>query len=86
MFAIDAREVGENSRQRSKLTGIVMKGKGNGPSFRPRCRSIAAPGRPMVTRLTRMMGFVEMPQAPCAPGSDSCDEDPESGDSPSVIH
>jgi hypothetical protein len=40
----------------------------------------------MVTRLTRMMGFVEMPQAPCAPGSDSCDGDPESGDSPSVIH
>jgi hypothetical protein len=47
----------------------MSKGKGTGPSFRSRSRSCSAPGRPVMTRLTRTMGFVEISQSPCATGS-----------------
>ena len=47
----------------------MSKGKGNGSSFRIRCRSLVAPDRPVQTRLTRTMGFVEMARSPCMPGS-----------------
>jgi hypothetical protein len=47
----------------------MSKGKGNGSSFRIHCRSFIAPVRPVQTRLTRTMGFVEMSRSPCIPGS-----------------
>jgi hypothetical protein len=59
----------------------MKKGKGTESLLPRRCRSFVAPGRPIVTRLTRTMAFIEVPFAPCAPGSigASGDEDPESG-------
>ena len=67
---IDGSARREEFAQRSKLTGIVMsKGKGNGSLFRIRCRSFVAPDRPVQTRLTRTMGFVEVSRSPCKPGS-----------------
>jgi hypothetical protein len=73
---------------RSKLTGIVMKkGKGTERVFASRCRSRNAPGRPIVTRLTRTMGFMEVSGTPCVPGSiGASDEDPETGDWTSALH
>jgi hypothetical protein len=46
----------------------MSQGNGNGPSFRMRCRSFVAPERPLQTRLTRTMGFVEVSRSPCIPG------------------
>jgi len=46
-----------------------MKGKGSGPSFHVRSRSSMHRGAPMVTRLTRTMGFVEVSQSPGVQGS-----------------
>lgn len=46
-----------------------MKGKGNRPSFHIRSRSSMLRGAPVVTRLTRTMGFVEVSQSPGVPGS-----------------
>ena len=46
-----------------------MKGKGNRPSFHIRSRSSMLRGAPVVTRLTRTMGFVEVSQSPGALGS-----------------
>jgi hypothetical protein len=40
----------------------MNKGKGVELSFRSRGRSFIAPGTPVVTRLTRTMGFMELPQ------------------------
>jgi hypothetical protein len=47
----------------------MSKGKGNGSSFRIRCRSFVAPDRPVQTRLTRTMRFVEVARSPCLSGS-----------------
>ena len=48
-----------------------MKGKGIGLSFHTRtCRSTSLNGRPVLTLLTRTMGFVELSaQLPSVPGS-----------------
>lgn len=51
----------------------MSKGKGIGLSFHPHCRSICAPGRPVLTRLTGMMGFEEL---------NACDLDAPSGAAP----
>ena len=45
------------------------KGKGNRSLFRIRCRNCFAPDRPVQTRLTRTMGFMETSHSPCAPSS-----------------
>src|ERR1041384_415684 len=67
---VDAPARSHDLRQRSKLTGIVtVKGKGNRPSFHTRSRSSTLRGAPVVTRLTRTMGFVEVSQLPGVPGS-----------------
>lgn len=47
----------------------MVKGKGNRPSFHIRSRSSMLRGAPVVTRLTRTMGFVEVSQSPGVPGS-----------------
>ena len=46
-----------------------MKGKGNRPTFHIRSRSSMHRGAPVVTRLTRTMGFVEVSQSSGVPGS-----------------
>jgi len=46
-----------------------MKGKGLGPSFCVRYRSSMLGSRPLMTRLTRTMGFVEMSQGSGVAGS-----------------
>lgn len=46
----------------------MSKGKGTESLFRIRCRSFVAPDRPVQTRLTRTMGFVEVSHSPCTPG------------------
>ena len=68
--AIDVALCEAEFRFRSKLTGNVMrKGKGARVSHHSRCRGVFIAGRPVTTRLTRTMGFVELPPAPCACGS-----------------
>jgi hypothetical protein len=59
----------------------MKKGKGTESLLPRRCRSFMAPGRPVLTRLTRTMAFIEVPFAPCASGSiDASDaDDPEPG-------
>jgi len=77
---VDALFAAQHLRKRSKLTWIVtMKGKGTGPSYHTRSRSSLLGGRPVVTRLTRTMGFVEVSQSPSVPGSMSTpgDDAPE---------
>ena len=54
----------------------MRKGKGAEPSFRPRCRGVAV-RRPVLTRLTRTMGFVELPHSPCASGSIGASDEEE---------
>jgi hypothetical protein len=57
----------------------MRKGKGGESSRGARCRNVFIAGRPVtMTRLTRTMGFVEVPHAPCASGSIDAggDEDP----------
>ena len=67
---IDAAAREAEFRSGSKLTGNVMrKGKGAGSSQRVCRRRVFMAGRPVMTRLTRTMGFVELPHAPCASGS-----------------
>jgi hypothetical protein len=67
---VDAVALTHDLRERSKLTGIVtVKGKGNRPSFHVRSRSSMLRGAPVVTRLTRTMGFVEVSQSPGVLGS-----------------
>jgi hypothetical protein len=65
-----------------------MKGKGYGSSFHLRSRSAVLRGRPVVTRLTRTMGFVEMSQSSGAPGSQgsTAETDPELPDSLPTPH
>jgi hypothetical protein len=46
-----------------------MKGKGTGPTFSTRTRSHTLRNAPVMTRLTRTMGFVEMSHSPGVPGS-----------------
>jgi hypothetical protein len=58
-----------------------MKGKGDGPTYFTRRRSRMLRNAPVITRLTRTMGFVEMSQSPDVPGSmgasgDGAPEDP----------
>jgi hypothetical protein len=77
--AIDAAASEAEFSERSKLTGIVMrKGKGARVSHRSRCSGVFIAGRPVTTRLTRTMRFVESPPTPCACGSIDADgtEDP----------
>jgi len=65
----------------------MKKGKGTEPMFRSRCRGFAAPVRPAVTRLTRTTGFMELPGAPCAPGSiDASGDDSEFRDRTPAFH
>lgn len=67
---VDAPVLAHHLRRRSKLTGIVtVKGKGNRPSFHMRSRSSMLRGAPVITRLTRTMGFVEVSQLPGVRGS-----------------
>jgi hypothetical protein len=61
-----------------------MKGKGNGPSFHLRSRSATHRGSPVVTRLTRTMGFVEVSQLPGAQGSIGTPGE-DAPDSPDVL-
>lgn len=69
-LAIDLRRGEAEFSERSKLTGNVMrKGKGARVSHRSRCGGVFIAGRPVTTRLTRTMRFVELPHAPCACGS-----------------
>ena len=69
-LAIDLARSEAEFPQRSKLTGNVMrKGKGARVSHRLRCSGVFIAGRPVTTRLTRTMRFVELPHAPCACGS-----------------
>jgi hypothetical protein len=65
-----------------------MKGKGLGPSFHARSRRVLPGGRPMTTRLTRTMSFVELSQASSVPGSIGTfgDVDPELPDDLHVPH
>ena len=68
--AVDAAAPAHDLRLRSKLTwNVAMKGKGHGPTFYCRSRSAIHGGRPVVTRLTRTMAFVEVTQSPSVPGS-----------------
>jgi hypothetical protein len=67
---VDAPALPQHLRARSKLTGkVTVKGKGNRPSFHLRSRSSMFRGAPVVTRLTRTMGFVEVSQSTGVPGS-----------------
>jgi hypothetical protein len=66
-----------------------MKGKGIGPSFYTRtCRSTSLNGRPVLTRLTKTMGFVELSsRSPSVPGSigtpgDDAPDDPDAVSAP----
>jgi hypothetical protein len=65
-----------------------VKGKGNRPSFHTRSRSSMLRGAPVVTRLTRTMGFVEVSQSPGVLGSiGALDEDvPDSPDTLAAPH
>lgn len=73
---IDAIARTSNLPTRSKLTGSVMKkGKGVGPRLRPHVGSVAAAGRPVTTRLTSTMAFVELSRSPCMPGSPDAPDD-----------
>ena len=69
-LTIDAARSEADFPKRSKLTGNVMrKGKGARVSHRSRCSGVFIAGRPVTTRLTRTMRFVELPHTPCACGS-----------------
>lgn len=46
-----------------------VEGNGNQPSFHTRSRGSMLRGAPVVMRLTRTMGFVEVSQSPGVPGS-----------------
>ena len=60
-----------------------MKGKGNRPSFHTRSRSSMHRGAPVVTRLTRTMGFVEVSQSQGVQGSIGTSDD-DAADAPDV--
>lgn len=64
----------------------MSKGKEVESPYRTRCRSQVMPGRPGETRLTRTMGFVEQPQAPCMPAlaGDASDREVDDADIASV--
>jgi len=65
-----------------------MKGKGIESSFYPRARSSMLRGVPVITRLTRTMGFVEQAHSPGVPelNGTSGDGDPELPDTESPPH
>lgn len=82
---VDAHTFADHLRKRSKLTGIVtVKGKGNRPTFHVRSRSSRLRGAPVVTRLTRTMGFVEVSQSSGVPGSPGAPGE-DIPDSPDVL-
>lgn len=61
---------------------VMTKGKGIGPRFRSACNGVTTVTRPVITRLTRMMAFVELPHSLCTPSlTDAPDEeaDPAGG-------
>jgi hypothetical protein len=68
--AVDRESAAQEVRSRSKLTGkVTMKGKGTGSSCTTRTRSGLPRNAPVITRLTRTMGFVEMSHSSGVPGS-----------------
>jgi hypothetical protein len=66
-------------RRARRGQGLSMKGKGVGSSSSPRARSSMLRGVPVITRLTRTMGFVEQAHSPGVPDLEgtSGDSDPD---------